>query len=487
MGESLSMDNKIKRMSTGVKASVVYTVASFLTKGLAIFTVPVFTRMMSTSEIGVVNLYNSWFSMISVVTTLALTSGGFQLAMKEFRNERDQYVSSVLTLTTGMACLVALIYVINPLYWNNLLGLSTGLVILLILQLLFTPASDFWLARQRYEYKYKLAAIVSFLSALFASVISVIAVVWGNSAGAPNLGEIRLYANYSVILSVACVIWISIYAKGKTIYNAKYWRFSLSLSIPLIGNSFASQILSVSDRTMIGKMVDNSAVGIYGTLYTVSSLSMIVWQAINASFVPFLFENIDKPEREHDIKKISAQLLTAFAVVAFVLTIMAPEIVLVLATKEYYNAIYIMPPICAGIFLISLSNMNTNVLIYHKKTKFIMISSCVAATVNVILNYFGIKMFGYMAAAYTTLIAYMILALMQGVVSTRVHRKIVGDEKATVYDMKYIYMLAVVTIVLCTSCILLYQHTILRYCIIAVLIVLAVVFRNKILMLFKKK
>ena len=116
-----------------------------------------------------------------------------------------------------------------------------------------------------------------------------------------------------------------------------------------------------------------------------------------------------------------------------------------------------------------------------------MISSCVAATVNVILNYFGIKMFGYMAAAYTTLIAYMILALMQGVVSTRVHRKTVGDEKATVYDMKYIYMLAVVTIVLCTSCILLYQHTILRYCIIAVLIVLAVVFRNKILMLFKKK
>lgn len=92
-----------------------------------------------------------------------------------------------------------------------------------------------------------------------------------------------------------------------------------------------------------------------------------------------------------------------------------------------------------------------------------------------------------MAAAYTTLIAYMILALMQGVVSTRVHRKIVGDEKTTVYDMKYIYMLAVVTIVLCTSCILLYQHTILRYCIIAVLIVLAVVFRNKILMLFQEK
>ena len=87
-----------------------------------------------------------------------------------------------------------------------------------------------------------------------------------------------------------------------------------------------------------------------------------------------------------------------------------------------------MPPIAAGVFLTSVSNMYSNVLIYHKKTNYIMISSIIAAVVNLVLNYFGIKMFGYLAAAYTTLIAYIILGMMQGIVSGRVHRKITGDK-----------------------------------------------------------
>lgn len=307
MGARIEMINKIKnfkKASDGVKASVVYTLSSLFTRGLAIITVPVFTRLMSSEEIGIVNLYNSWFAMISVVTTLSLTSGGFQLAMKEFRNERNQYVSSVLTLTSAMAGLTFLIYLIKPSFWNNITGLPTGVMLLLLVDLLFSPAQSFWLSRQRYEYKYKAVAAVSFLSALAASVLSVIVVVWGSNRNYSNLGCLRLYANYAVLLPVAAWIWVSIYVKGKTIYSKKYWQFSLRLSIPLIGNAVASQILSVSDRTMISKMVGNSAVGIYSTLYTVSSLSLIIWQAINASFVPFLFENIDNPEKEHDIKKI---------------------------------------------------------------------------------------------------------------------------------------------------------------------------------------
>ena len=134
----------------------------------------------------------------------------------------------------------------------------------------------------------------------------------------------------------------------------------------MIGNSIATQILSVSDRTMISKMVGNSAVGIYSTLYTVSSLSLIIWQAINASFIPFLYENLEKPEKRNEIKSLASKLLAAFAVIAFVLTMMAPEIVRILATNEYYEAIYIMPPIAAGVFLTSVSNMYSNVLIYLK-------------------------------------------------------------------------------------------------------------------------
>ena len=74
--------------------------------------------------------------------------------------------------------------------------------------------------------------------------------------------------------------------RGHKIFNFKYWSFSLALSLPLIANQFATQILNNSGRVMIGWFVNNSAVGIYGTLSSISTVSTIVWSAINSSFIP---------------------------------------------------------------------------------------------------------------------------------------------------------------------------------------------------------
>ena len=161
---------------------------------------------------------------------------------------------------------------------------------------------------------------------------------------------------------------------------------------------------------MISRMVGNSEVGIYSTLYTVSSLSLLVWSAINSAFIPYLFQNIEN--RDNKIKTISTSLMGAYAAIAVLLTFFAPEIVRILATEEYYEAIYIMPPIAGGVFLTSVSNMYSNVLVYYKRTKYIMYAAVVAAILNVVLNYFGIRAFGYMAAAYTTLIAYVVMSIM---------------------------------------------------------------------------
>ena len=289
----VAIKRKLQKMSESAKSAIVYTLSTVFSRGLAIITVPIFTRLMTTDQIGEVNLYNSWYSLISVVATLSLTSGGFSVAMKEYPDKRDQYQSSVLSLTSLIALIIAIIYFIAPNFWSGLLGLPTGLMVLMLIGFLVAPARDFWLARQRYEYKYKLSGIVTIGSAILASVLSVIAVLGANEFGHENIAEVRLYANYLVIYGAAAVIWVSLFCKGKTLYNKEYWKLSLSLSIPLIGYSVAAQILSVSDRMMISQMVNNSAVGIYSTLYTVSSLSLMLWQAIHSSFVPYLFQNIE--------------------------------------------------------------------------------------------------------------------------------------------------------------------------------------------------
>lgn len=457
----------------GFKSAIVYLFATVFTRGLAIITTPIFTRIMTTDQVGMVNLYSSWYSMITVVSTLALTSGGFSIALREFEKERDQYVSSVLSLTSIVAIGLALVYSISITFWNDVTGLPTHLMVLLLVGLLVAPARDFWLSRQRFEYQYKLSGTVTVLSAIFASSLAVAAVLYANSIGYSDIASVRLLANYFIIYGVAFIIWLSIFWQGRCFYSSKYWRFSLQLSLPLIGYSIASQILSVSDRMMISKMVGNSAVGIYGTLYTVSSISLMVWTAINASFVPYLYQNMENTKSK--IKKLSMSMLGMYSLVAILLVYLAPEIVRILATEEYYKGIYIMPPIAGGVYFIAVSNLYSNILVYLKRTNIIMISSVIAAVINVILNYIMIEAYGYMAAAYTTLLSYVVMAVLLSIWANREFKKHI-TEVDFVYDNKLILVMSIVTLVISLFAISIYDYEIVRYTVAAVFLILTVLY-----------
>ena len=83
------------------------------------------------------------------------------VALKEYEHERDRYESSVLTLTTFTSIVFFAVYSVAPNFWSRILGLDKSLLLLMLVGFLLLPATEFWLARQRYEYKYKAATLVT--------------------------------------------------------------------------------------------------------------------------------------------------------------------------------------------------------------------------------------------------------------------------------------------------------------------------------------
>ena len=93
--------------------------------------------------------------------------------------------------------------------------------------------------------------------------------------------------------------------------------------------------------------------------------------------------------------------------------------------------------------------MYANVLLYHKKSSYILISSVTAAIVNIVLNALLIPLFGYQAAAYSMLIAFMLLSYLQMFISRKLHFKIT-DSCETVYNDSAIIVIQWATIILFT-------------------------------------
>ena len=466
-----------KLLSIAAKATIAYTVASLFTKGLGIITTPLFTRLMTSAEIGEFNNFQAWYTIINVVATFSLSSGTFSVAMFEFPDDRDRYSSSVLGLSFVAAAFTSVIYFISPEFWNGCLSLSTPEMIIMLISFFFIPATDYRIVRLRYEYRYKQLISITLLNAVIGTALSIALVFISQNRGVDNLAPSRIFGSYGVQCAIGLTICVFLIAKGKVLYDKKYWKYAIISTSPLIVGALAKHVLELSDRTMITKIVGMSETGIYSTLYSVSALSTIVWTAIESSLLPYIFENL-RQEREEKISKIIKPLLIVYALVCFGLTLIAPEIVRILATKEYYESIYIMPPVACGMFFTAIYNIFGDVLLYQKKTNCIMVSTIIASVANIGLNYIYIQRYGYLAASYTTLICYILMGLFQYLFMRHFYKR-------KVFDIKFIVLLSILLIIICMSCLALYNWPYIRYAIIVAMVICLIVWRKNIMSLFK--
>ena len=252
--------------------------------------------------------------------------------------------------------------------------------------------------------------------------------------------------------------------RGRTFCDKSIWKATLRLSLPLIPHYLAQHVMSSSDRIMISNLYSQTGAAIYSVVANISMITTIVWSAINASLIPTTFEAIEN-KKEKNLNGIIIPLLLFYAFICLLATMIAPEILRILAPKNYYNGIFAVPPIAITAFLTALYNIYANVEFYHKKTSWIAFATIIATAVNLILNYLFIPKFGYIAAAYTTLVSHIVLITMHYIGYKK-------SQKAKIYNDKIVFIICVLTMVICLLCNILYLYQYVRYVILAGLLLL---------------
>lgn len=156
----------------------------------------------------------------------------------------------------------------------------------------------------------------------------------------------------------------------------------------------------------------------------------------------------------------------------------SPEVIRIFGGEKYLEAIYVIPPIAASVFFIFLYTLFSNIEFYFQKTRFIALATGISAIVNLILNFIFIKIYGYYAAGYTTLVCYICLAVLHYIF----YRKVLKAEniKNNVYDMKMICLMSFIVIIGMTVFAVTYRYIFIRYAILASILIITLIFRNKI-------
>lgn len=274
-----------------------------------------------------------------------------------------------------------------------------------------------WLAL---DFKYKKFLVVSGINSIGGTLLSIflILVVFKEHK---YIG--RIYGYAIVPICVAAVIWLCFFRDAKktkqVLFNTNYWKYGLSISLPLVVHTFSQQILSQFDRIMIGALVSVAAVGIYGFIQTIASILQIIVQSMDNAWSVWMYEQLDQKQYTQIQDKSKAYiLLMNILYVGFIS--LAPDVIHIAGTKEYYDGISMVIPLSFAIYFIFLYSLPVHIEYFYKKTKFIATGTSLAAGINIVLNYFFIRSYGYTASAWTTLASYFLLFVFHWFIAKKI-------------------------------------------------------------------
>ena len=464
-----------QNLAQPVKASLWFLICGFLQKGISMITTPIFTRVMTEAEYGRFSTYNSWLGIIQIIVSLNLAAGVYTRGLVKNEEDQDRFSSSMLGLSTTCILIWSIVYALLHKWVNHWLGLNTVLMVAMFFEIWSHAAYQFWSNRERVNYRYKRLVILTLSYVILRPLLAVLCICRTDEV---HQVEARVIATTLVNVVLFTVLYISISRKGKKFFSKKYWGYALKFNLPLVPHYLSQVVLNQSDRLMINRICGSVETAYYSVAYTLAMVLQILNNSVSATMNPWIYKAI-KNNQAYKIGKVSYAVLGLIALLNLAVILAAPELLSILAPESYMAAVWVVPPVTVSVYFMFLYNLFATFEYYYEKTHYVTIATIVGAVLNIVLNAVFIPKFGFIAAGYTTLACYILYAFAHYFFMRRVLRKFMNGTK--IYDVRIILALGLFLLLGAAAIMLLYTRPVIRYCLLAVLLGVAI-WKRKFLM-----
>jgi O-antigen/teichoic acid export membrane protein len=405
--------------SNSVSKSVVWQLAGkIFLQGIAFFTVPVFTRLLTPADFGYTALYTSWLSIFGLILGLQVHGSISNARIKYPLEEIYKYFSSIMTLAVISFLILLTLSIVFNQWLSKTLGLRNDLVILLVIHSFAVFIISFQITKLDQFKKVEKSTFISFIQSILIIGTSLIAVLIAKN----NKAIFRLYGQAIPTILIGLPILIVIYFRGKKLWNTEYIRFCLTLTLPLIIHGIGHLIFTQSDRLMLQKIQDETTLGIYSVAYSLCNLLMVIYGALNTSWVPFYFD-FKKQQNNKAIITHTKRYLKFFTLLCIGFLLLSFDVFKLMAPQEYWSGIKLIPLFVLSFYFGFLYLFPVNYEFYHCRTKLIPVATIVAAIINITLNYFFIPRYSMIGAAFSTFVAHVLLFVFHWITAKYIIRE----------------------------------------------------------------
>lgn len=393
-----------------LRDALIYTLPTILSRGIAIFLLPIYTRIASPEELGALDLFLVFGNIVALTVALEI-SQGIARYIPEISDakQRLNYSSTGLFFTFLM---YALFFIIASRFYVELNHFITGkseYAQFFQLALAYIALQGFFYYFQnqlRFEGNSIGYAIVS---VFYATSNLASAFVFGIIY---DLGLTAIL--YSMVISVLIASMLGLFLLRKSfgfVFKLNLLKQLLKFSTPLVPASMLIFVSLYIDRYMINTLLSLESVGHYGVAVRLASAASLVMIGFQMAITPLVYKHYNEPETPQRLAVIF-KYFVIFAVFFFLAySLIVEELLTILTTPDFYSVANVIPILILA-FLFSNMYVFMPGIGIRKKTHLIFLIGFVAAIINIILNYLLIPVLGMVGAALATTIGYFISFLI---------------------------------------------------------------------------
>jgi O-antigen/teichoic acid export membrane protein len=387
--------------------SLVYMIGQALSRAVGFFMIPIYTRLISPADYGVLELVTICGGILSLIISFTSSETLARFFYAEKESSRRSLVASTAVIGAAVGGCLLVTLAVSCASQIGLLVFDThdydGLIALSFVGSWCAFLLDIGTAylRLRYMSTHFMAAVVA--QVVLTLGLNIYFVVW-EELGIRGI----LYSNIISSLCVGGAITLPILWVAKARFSLQLFIEFVKFGVPLLPSQLGLWLGYLSNRFFLQRYASLTDVGLFSFGYNIGVLvSRFVSTPLNYFWAPRKLELLLSLSSEAPIVVsrvcIYSTILVVF--VALLLSLAARDLVKIIAGAEYFRSHEIIPVIGLAIAVGSLENHVNAGMLMEKRTSLLSMCGAISLVVVLVANYMLVPLLGMWGAAIAILMS----------------------------------------------------------------------------------
>jgi O-antigen/teichoic acid export membrane protein len=402
-----------------LRDSLVYGVASVLSKGLAVLLLPLYTRVLSPGAYGVYDVLITLGALANLCVALEVSQGLARYWPEmDSAARRRELASTTFWFTAaayGVFLLVALLAA--PSLTRRLFG-DPGLEGAFRLGMAFVALNGVYLLllnQFRWELRSRAYAAVSCAGALLTLLFAaVFCLRWDMGLEGVMLAQLA---------ATGCGVLLSLWLLRETLtlsFSFGLLGAMLRFSAPLVPAGLAVFVSLYLNRFALNHFGSLHDVGLFAIASRLAGMSVLLILGVQAALTPLVYRHHHEAETPGQVARLFGWFSAVALTACLFLGLFARELLMILSNAEFRGAAVLVPVLAPALLLSQMYIFSPGIAI-RKKTVWQLWVTLLSAAVGVVANWWLVPAWGGLGAATATLLSALVFFLLWLAVGQRLY------------------------------------------------------------------